>query len=95
MSRSIAALVFAAWTPLAAQQAPGLTSADLYALRGLGDVQVSPDGARVAYAITRRDNPGRPRTETWIRELATGRETRLGTDATGASSPRWSPDGST
>lgn len=82
-----------------AQQAPpakqprGLSSADLYALRGLGDVQVSPDGARVAYAITRRDKPGRPRTETWIRNIATGVETRLGTDATGASTPRWSPDG--
>ena len=79
--------------PQQQQQARGLSSTDLYALRGLGDVQVSPDGARVAYAITRRDGPGRPRSETWIRDLASGRETRLGTDATGASTPRWSPDG--
>ena len=78
---------------LAAQTAGGFTSADVYALRGLGDVQVSPDGKHVAYAITRRDGPGSPRSETWIRDLATGTESRLGSDATGASTPRWSPDG--
>lgn len=78
---------------LTAQQAAGLASTDISALRGLGDVQVSPDGRHVAYAVTRRDTPGRPRSETWIRDLATHAESRLGTDATGASSPRWSPDG--
>jgi Tol biopolymer transport system component len=93
------AAAFAAWgvlalsLPASAQRATGLQSADLYALRGLGDVQASPDGARIAYAITRRDGAGRPRTETWIRDLSTGNQTRLGTDATGASGPRWSPDG--
>jgi dipeptidyl aminopeptidase/acylaminoacyl peptidase len=86
-------LVVATTAPLAAQRAPGLASTDISALRGLGDVQVSPDGRHVAYAITRRDTPGRPRSETWIRDLATNAESRLGTDATGASSPRWSPDG--
>jgi dipeptidyl aminopeptidase/acylaminoacyl peptidase len=47
----------------------------------------------VAYAVTRRDGPGRPRSETWIRDLGTGTQSRLGSDATGASTPRWSPDG--
>jgi dipeptidyl aminopeptidase/acylaminoacyl peptidase len=79
---------------LAAQQpVAGITSADIYRLRSLGDVQLSPDGKRVAYAVTRRDGAGRPSSETWIRVLATGQETRLGTDATRASAPRWSPDG--
>ena len=83
-----------ALSPLAAQQpVAGLTSADLYKLRSLGDVQLSPDGKRVAYAVTRRDGGGRPSSEVWIRDLATGQETRLGTDATRASGPRWSPDG--
>src|SRR5262245_48297100 len=39
----------------AQQPVAGLTSADLYKLRSLGDVQLSPDGKRVAYAVTRRD----------------------------------------
>jgi dipeptidyl aminopeptidase/acylaminoacyl peptidase len=81
-------------SPLAAQQpVVGITSADLYKLRSLGDVQLSPDGKRVAYAVTRRDGAGRPSSEAWIRDLVTGQETRLGTDAARASSPRWSPDG--
>lgn len=80
---------------LAAQSAHGVGVTDLYRLRRLGDVQVAPDGTRIAYAIVRSDGRGRPRTETWIRDLATGAETRLGTDATGASSPRWSPDAKT
>jgi dipeptidyl aminopeptidase/acylaminoacyl peptidase len=90
-----AAVMLAAIAPpqMAAQQAPGLTSADISSLRGLGDIQVSPDGQHVAYSVTRRDTPGRPRNETWIRDLRTNAESRLGTDATGASSPRWSPDG--
>ncbi|HKO14885.1 MAG TPA: S9 family peptidase [Gemmatimonadaceae bacterium] len=78
---------------LVAQDARGLRSEDLYALRGLGDVQLSPDGARVAYAFRRNDGPGRPHAETWIRALASGAASRLGTDDTGASSARWSPDG--
>ena len=89
--RPVAAATFmlATATPVAcvslgAQQAPGLASADISALRGLGDVQVSPDGKHVAYAVTRRDTPGRPRSETWIRDIAAKTESRLGTDATGA-----------
>src|SRR5690349_22855481 len=77
----------------AQQPVAGLTSPDLYKLRSLGDVQLSPDGKRVAYSVTRRDGPGRPSSEAWIRDLSTGQETRLGTDATRASGPRWSPDG--
>lgn len=79
--------------PLVAQRASGLTSTDLHALRGLGDVQVSPDGKRVAYSVIRRETPGRPRSETWIRNIVANTQLQLGTDATGASSPRWSPDG--
>jgi dipeptidyl aminopeptidase/acylaminoacyl peptidase len=79
--------------PLSGQRSTGFTSADIHSLRSLGDVQASPDGKRIAYALTRRDGPGAPRSETWIRDLSSGSETRLGTDATGASTPRWSPDG--
>ena len=78
---------------LPGQRSSGFTSADIHSLRSLGDVQASPDGKRIAYALTRRDGAGAPRSETWIRDLSSGSETRLGTDATGASTPRWSPDG--
>jgi dipeptidyl aminopeptidase/acylaminoacyl peptidase len=90
---AIAVPLIGVQSPLAAQSAAGLSTADLYALRGLGDVQVSPDGRRVAYSVTVSQSPGRPHSEAWIRDLQTNTQSRLGTDATGASSPRWSPDG--
>lgn len=67
----------------------GLTSADLYKLRSIGDVQLSPDGSRVAYAVTNNDQPGRPYSQTWIMKLDTHEAARMGR----ASTPRWSPDG--
>jgi dipeptidyl aminopeptidase/acylaminoacyl peptidase len=78
---------------LTAQDPRGLTIADLTALRGLGEVQISPAGTQVAYALTRNDKGARPTSELWIRDLQTGASTRLGADGSGASSPRWSPDG--
>ena len=90
--RAIAGIVMAS-SGMAAQDARGLKVADLTALRGLGEVQLSPDGARVAYAITRNDVGLRPTSEVWIRDLQTGATTRLGANGNGASGPRWSPDG--
>lgn len=76
-----------------AQDARGLRIADLPALRTFGDVEISPDGSKLAYAITRNDVGARPISEVWIRDLRSGTTTRLGGGGA-ASSPRWSPDGS-
>src|SRR5262245_14582361 len=86
-STLLAALAFFA-APSAQNKTP-LTSADLYKLQSVGDVQLSPDGTHVAYSITHNDRPGRPYSDTWIRNLATGRVTKLN----GGSGPRWSRDG--
>ena len=67
----------------------GLASADLYKLRSVGEVELSPDGARVAYAVTNNDQPGRPYSQTWIMKL----DSRQAIQMERASSPRWSPDG--
>jgi dipeptidyl aminopeptidase/acylaminoacyl peptidase len=90
--RAFAAIVAIA-PALAAQDAHGLATADLAKLRGLGDVHISPNGAQIAYAVTRNDRPGRPYSEIWIRDVASGAATRLGKDGNGASNPLWSPDG--
>jgi dipeptidyl aminopeptidase/acylaminoacyl peptidase len=71
------------------QAQTGLTSADLYKLHSVGDVQLSPDGSRIAYAVTNNDQPGRPYSQTWIMKLDTLQSVRLER----ASTPRWSPDG--
>ncbi len=68
--------------------ANGLISADLYKLRSVGEVEISPDGRHVAYAVRSSDKPGRPYPKTWVIELSSGRSKELG-----GSGARWSPDG--
>ncbi len=93
LARLFAASGVLAFVPvLAAQDSHGLTVADLGKLRGIGDVQIAPGGGQIAYAVTRNDRPGRPYSESWIRDVATGATTRLGKDGSGASI-KWSPDG--
>ena len=77
--------------PLGAQRT-ALVSADLYQLKSVGDVQVSPDAARVAYSVQYSDRPGRPYSQVWVLDVATRQTARLGSDRQGASGPRWSPD---
>src|SRR5688572_5153023 len=81
-----------AWPPAAIAQGRRLESADFRRLRSVGDVQLSPDGARVAYTVTTYDGPGRPGRQLHVMALADGRSVRLGGEES-ASSPQWSPDG--
>jgi dipeptidyl aminopeptidase/acylaminoacyl peptidase len=70
-----------------------LEPTDLYHLRSVGDVQLSPDASRVAYAIVNNDRPGRSYSQVWVMDTASKKSTRLGRPEGTASSPRWSPDG--
>jgi dipeptidyl aminopeptidase/acylaminoacyl peptidase len=70
-----------------------LTAEDLYAIQTANDVQISPDGLRVAYVVTAMDRAAYEyRRHIWL----------AGTEGTGArqftsgpndTAPRWSPDG--
>jgi dipeptidyl aminopeptidase/acylaminoacyl peptidase len=80
-----------AMVPSAAAQ--GFSSADIYQLRSVGAVQLSPDGRRVAYTVVMRDRPGRPYGQLWIMDLATRKSVRIGGDRDGGGSPLFSPDG--
>ena len=66
---------------------------DLYRLQAVGDVQISPDGERVAYSVRKSDRPGRPYSEVWVMEIASGEVSKLGGEGGFASGPRWSPNG--
>ena len=75
--------------------AQGLQSGDLARFRSVGQLDVSPDGRKVAYSVTMRDGPGRPYTQLWILDVATQQSVHVGgTDASGGN-PLWSPDGKT
>lgn len=83
----------AATITLAAQgPAAGWTSADLLALRRTGDVQVAPDGSRVAYTVLASQRSGRASSQIWVYDVKAGTTARLGGDRDLGTNPRWSPD---
>jgi Tol biopolymer transport system component len=55
-------------------------------------VQVSRDGARVAYTVVNNDAAGRPYSQLWIMELASGKTVRVGGDWARGGGPVWSSD---
>jgi Tol biopolymer transport system component len=74
-------------------RAQRLQSSDLYRLRSVGAVALSPDGRLVAYSMTMFDRPGRPYSQIWIMDLASRKAVRLGENKEMAYEPLWSPDG--
>ncbi|MGA2426232.1 MAG: hypothetical protein ABSG07_19680, partial [Terriglobales bacterium] len=88
-----AALLAVIATPIFAQvlNSGAITSSDLYRLRSVGSVALSPDGHYIAYTITMRDQPGRAYSQLWVMDLSTEKSVRLGGDKP-ASSPLWSGD---
>ncbi len=84
--------VIGAGGPASAQTTP-FETADLHRLLSVGDVQISPDGRRIAYSVRKRDQPGRPSSEVWVMDVVTGAQSKLGGEGGFASSARWSPDG--
>jgi dipeptidyl aminopeptidase/acylaminoacyl peptidase len=73
-----------------------VTNDDLFALRVIGEFQVSPDGARVVFVVTRTDTEkDRTVANLWMVETAGGAPRQLTTAYANDSAPRWSPDGTT
>ena len=91
-----AILVAYAAAPAAAQAVAGkagLQAADIYKLRSVGDVEISPDGRTAVYSVTNSDRPDRPYSQVWLLDVAAGTSRRLGGDGDTASEPVFSPDG--
>jgi len=78
---------------LAAAQAPrGLQPEDLYAIKDVGDAQISPEGSRVVFTVSETAaDRSRSLSQLWIVPTAGGEAKRLVTSE--GSTPRWSPDG--
>jgi len=87
------ATIAAAAQPAQTDETGRLQSSDLYKLRSVGTVALSPDEARVAYTVVNRDRPGRPYSEVWVMELTTRKTQRLSGEKESTSNPVWSPDG--
>ena len=77
----------------------GITADDLYALAMVSDVQVSPDGSRAAYVVTRLDREQNDyRSAIWVAPTSGQAASPAARQFTAGlkkdTSPRWSPDGS-
>ncbi|HZC08120.1 MAG TPA: S9 family peptidase [Ktedonobacterales bacterium] len=74
-----------------------LTLEDIFAVERVIDAQISPDGARVAFVVTREFTEGEhaiPASSVWIVPYDGNTPARLFTASVHAdTSPRWSPDG--
>lgn len=68
--------------------------ADLLAIQSVSDVQLSPDGTRIAYVLTQIDaEKDEYRSSTWLVPSNGGEPVQFTRGAKSESAPRWSPDG--
>ena len=96
MSTHLSALLALGLACLAPAPSPAatFTATEMMKLRRLADPQVSPDGSRVAFALTEVDLAGGKRnTDLWLVPVAGGEPRRITSSPASDSRPRWSPDG--
>ncbi|MEZ4588621.1 MAG: S9 family peptidase [Gemmatimonadales bacterium] len=80
--------------PLAAQAKRVATVDDLMRLKTVTDVQLSPDGSKVAYVVTVPVvDKNEHDSDVWLVPAAGGEPIQLTNSPKGDQSPRWSPDG--
>ena len=77
----------AALKPLTAQQAINV--------RSIGDLHFSPDGSKVAFAVTEPPSGTTRARHIWLLDVATKQVRQLTFSAKSEEAPRWSPDGKT
>ena len=96
MSQHLSALLALGLAGLAPTPSPAapFTATEMMKLRRLADPRVSPDGSRVAFALTEVDLEGGKRnTDLWLVPVAGGEPRRITSSPASDSRPRWSPDG--
>src|SRR6476661_4809267 len=92
MKKTSLVIVALAGAVLAAQPAP-LTPAQTLERRGIGDLEFSPDRARLVFTVTEPVNGSARQRNIWMLDLADGRVRQLTFSAKSDGSPRWAPDG--
>ena len=95
ITASIFLLFFCIGSACLAQTAAPITPEQILAFRGLSDVQISPDGERVAFTDTDPPKGAARNTDIWMFNTRTRDLRRLTTAPKKDSVPRWSPDGQT
>jgi len=95
MKKQILLVIILLLVPFSAHaQKRGFTIEDLYRVKSISDVHVSPDGRSVIYAVTTSDLPRAKRaTHIWMMGIDGGNPRQLTSGEKGESSPVFSPDG--
>lgn len=101
--RAAGALAFFSWTIAATAQGRPMTLDDVMEVRGVGGVNISPDGSRVLYTVGAWEHPAakdtskgdrhEQRSHVWMVSSSGGDARQLTYGERGESSPQWSPDG--
>lgn len=94
--KAFAVLLLLAAAPAAAWEGPSrlFEARDLFSLEAAADIQISPDGSRIAYVRRSGDiMTDRMRPTIWLIDTRSGEQTPLAAGPGAHSQPRWSPDG--
>jgi dipeptidyl aminopeptidase/acylaminoacyl peptidase len=82
--------------PLAAAEKRAFTIEDLYRLKGISGLSLSPDGSRLLFQVSAADlKKAKRNTQIWMLEPGTGATRQLTFAETASTSPQWSKDGKT
>ena len=82
--------------PLVAAEKRAFTIEDLYRLKGVQDLALSPDGSKLLFDVSTQHLKASTRnTEIWMLDLATGATKQLTFGPKSCTSPAWSKDGKT
>jgi dipeptidyl aminopeptidase/acylaminoacyl peptidase len=93
MKKTVFVLVALAGAVLAAQPPAVLTPAQTLERRGVGELELSPDGTRVLFTVTEPVKGAARQRNIWLLDLASEQLRQLTFSAKSDSSPRWAPDG--
>src|SRR4051794_21821774 len=96
MKRSVLLLVvlFLLPTGYLFAQKRAFTIEDLYNIKGVSDVHISPNGKHIVYAITTSDLARASRSiHVWLMDIDGQHNRQITTNVKGEYSPRFSPDG--
>ena len=92
MKKTVLVILALAGALLGAQPAT-LTPAQTLERRGLGDLDFSPDGARLVFTVTEPVKGAARQRNIWMLDVASGATRQLTFSTKSDSSPRWAPDG--
>ncbi len=93
MKKTLLVIVALAGAVLGAQSPAVLTPAQTLERRGIGELELSPDGTRVAFTVTEPVKGAARQRNIWLLDVASAQVRQLTFSAKSDSSPRWAPDG--